>query len=231
MVRERVETGIAGLDKMLNGGFPKGSTILISGGPGTGKSLLSLQFLINGAMQFGENGVYISFEEYPERIIKNVSFFGWPIQELMEKKKLEIIRSELYEFDKFKILISNHVEGIGAQRLVIDPITVISLFFERPLEIRRSLLDLDRLFKRLGCTTLLTCEIPEGKRAISSFGIEEFMSDGIIYLYSKPTRALTVIKLRASAHDEIVRPFKIIKKGIVVNPKEYAFAAFEAKKS
>jgi KaiC/GvpD/RAD55 family RecA-like ATPase len=225
---ERVPTGIKGLDIMLQGGLPKRSTILVSGGPGSCKTMLSMQFLVNGANS-NENGVFIGFEEYPEKIIENFSCFNWPLKELMKKKKIEILRVELYDYEKFKMLISDSVERINAKRLVIDPITVISLFFEKPLEIRRSLLDLDKLFKKLDCTTLLTCEIPAGEKRISSFGIEEFMCDGIIYLYSKPTRAISILKLRGSAHDEQIRPFKITKEGIVVNPKEYAFAAFEVK--
>jgi circadian clock protein KaiC len=226
---ERVKTGISGLDVMLHGGFPKGSTILVSGGPGSGKTLLSLQFLVEGASKFKENGVFITFEEEAKGIIERTSEFSWPLEKLVKENKIDIVKVDLYAFDKFKILISDHVEKIKAKRLVIDPITVISLFFEKKLEIRRALLDLDRLSKKLGCTSIFTCDIPGGSKAISSFGIEEFMCDGIIYLFAKPRRALAVLKLRGSAHDEQVRPFKITKEGIVVNPKEYAFAAFEVK--
>lgn len=231
MVLERTPTGIKGLDKMLNGGFPKGSTILVSGGPGSFKTILSLQFLVNGVSKFGENGVFITFEEEANKMIERTSYFNWPLKELVEKKKIDIVKVDLYAFDKFKLLISDHVERIKAKRLVIDPITVISLFFEKPLEIRRSLLDLDRLGKKLNCTSIFTCDIPEGSPGISSFGIEEFMCDGIIYLYKKPTRALAILKMRGTSHDEIPRPVKITKEGIVVNPEEYAFAPFEVRRS
>ena len=225
---ERVSSGIPGLDELIEGGFPKGSTILVSGGPGTGKTIFSLQFLVNGALKYGESGVYISLEEDTKRMIHYMgSIFNWPLKELMKKKKLVMIKSDIFEFEKFKILIENNVEMINAQRLVIDPITVISLFFERPLEIRRSLLDLDRLLKKLECTTLITCEIPEGRKAISSFGIEEFTSDGIIvlsFISESFPRALQVRKMRATNHDTGVHPFEIKKTGIVLYPLERIFS-------
>ncbi len=224
---ERVKSGIRGLDELIQGGFPKGSTILVSGGPGTGKTIFSLQFLVQGAAKYNEPGVYISLEEDPERIIEYTSVvFNWPIKRLIKKEKLVMIKSEIFDFEKFKSLIETHVEKINAQRLVIDPITVISLFFERPLQIRRSLLALDKLLKKLGCTTIITCEIPEGHRSISSFGIEEFTSDGIIVLYYFPKgfpRALAIRKMRATAHDTGIHPFEIKEEGIVVYPSEKIF--------
>jgi KaiC/GvpD/RAD55 family RecA-like ATPase len=225
---ERVVSGVKGLDELTRGGFPKWSTILVSGTPGTGKTILSIQFLVNGAIQQNEKGVYISMEEDVNRIKKYMhAAFGWELDELEKKKKVLFIKSELYDFEAFKNLIETNVEKIGAERIVIDPLTVISLFFERPLEIRRSLIDLDKLLKRLCCTTLLTCEIPEGSNAISSFGIEEFIADGIIVLSYYPgvkPRGITIRKMRATDHDTDIHPFEIkSKKGIVIYPTEKLF--------
>ena len=228
---ERIKSGIRGLDELIEGGFPKNSTILISGGPGTGKTLFSLQFLVQGASKYNEPGVYISLEEDPQRIISyTTAIFNWPIKKLVEEKKMEMVKSDIFEFDKFKALIETHVERINAQRLVIDPITVMSLFFEKPLQIRRSLLALDRLLKKLGCTTLITCEIPEGHRSISSFGIEEFTSDGIIVLYYLSRgfpRAIAIRKMRATDHDTNIHPFEITREGIVIYPSEKVFMPVE----
>jgi len=225
---ERVSSGITGLDSLVKGGLPKWSTILVSGTPGTGKTILSLQFLVNGALESNEKGVYISLEEDVTRIKKYMNAtFGWPMEELEKKKKLLMVKSDLYDFEMFKSLIESNVEKIGAQRIVIDPLTVISLFFEKPLDIRRSLLDLDRLLKKLNCTTLLTCEIPEGSNSISSFGIEEFTCDGIIILSYYPglyPRGITIRKMRATNHDTDVHPFEIkYKKGITVFHSEKMF--------
>ncbi len=222
---KRVKSGIEGLDVLLRGGFPENSTILLSGTPGTGKTIFSIQFLVNGAMKHGENGVYVSLEEDVERLAEYMSIiFNWPIKELVKQKKLLLVRSDIYDFNKFKDLIETHVEKLNAKRLVIDPITVLGLFFERPLEIRRSLLDLDRLLKKLECTTILTCEIPEGENAISSFKIEEFTCDGIIilsYYSGEFPRGLVIRKMRATEHDTDVFPFEIKSGvGIVVHSKE-----------
>ena len=143
-----------------------------------------------------------------------------------EKKKLVFIKSDIYDFEKFKSLIETNVEKIGAKRIVIDPLTVISLFFERPLDLRRSLLDLDKLLKKLNCTTILTCEIPEGINSISSFGIEEFTSDGIILLsyFQGSPRGISIRKMRATNHDADIHPFEIKeKKGITVYSSDKLF--------
>ena len=224
---EQVPTGIKGLDTLLRGGLPKGSTTLVSGTPGTGKTILSVQFLVNGYLQAKEKGFYISLEEDVDRMEKYMSkAFGWPIRELRKKGNLIMIRSDVYDFEKFKDLIETTIEKNRIERVVIDPITVISLFFEKPLEIRRSLLELDRMLKKLNCTSLLTCEIPEGTNAISSFGIEEFTSDGIIILTYKigAPRGIVVRKMRLVDHDKEIHPFEIKEgEGIIVYPTEKLF--------
>jgi len=224
---EQVPTGIKGLDTLLRGGLPKGSTTLVSGTPGTGKTILSVQFLVNGYLQSKEKGFYISLEEDVERMEKYMSkAFGWPIRELRKKGNLIMMRSDVYDFEKFKDLIETTIEKNRIERVVIDPITVISLFFEKPLEIRRSLLELDRMLKKLNCTSLLTCEIPEGTNAISSFGIEEFTSDGIIILTYKigAPRGIVIRKMRLVDHDKEIHPFEIKEgKGIIVYPTEKLF--------
>lgn len=226
---ERVKTGIKGLDELIGGGIPKGSTVLITGGPGTGKSTFGMNFLVNGALKYNEPGLYISLEEEAERLIKNVkSTFGWPIDDLVEKKLLKVVKAELYDFEKLKMMIENEVESRNVQRLVIDPSTVIGLYFENPLQIRRSMLELDKLLKRLGCTTFLICEVPEGHQGISVFGVEEFTSDGIIILYYLKAenvfiRALTVRKMRTTEHDKAIHPMGITKDGVVVYPTSKVF--------
>jgi circadian clock protein KaiC len=224
---EQVTTGIKGLDVLLRGGLPKGSTTLVSGTPGSGKTILSMQFLVNGYLQAKEKGFYISLEEDVDRMENYMSkAFGWPIRELRKKGNLIMLRSDVYDFEKFKDLIETTVEKNGIERVVIDPITVISLFFEKPLEIRRSLLELDRMLKKLNCTSILTCEIPEGTNAISSFGIEEFTSDGIIILTYKigAPRGIVIRKMRLVDHDKEIHPFEIKEgKGIVVYPTEKLF--------
>lgn len=222
---ERIKSGIKGMDELISGGFPKDSTILVAGTTGTGKTTLCLNFLMNGALKYKEPGVYISLEEEPKRIINNVkSCFSWSIDELIKKNMIKLVKAELYDFDKLKILIEDEVDAIKAKRLIIDPTTIISLYFEKPLEIRRSIFDLDRSVKKLGCTTLMTSEIPEGTAGISAFGVEEFVADGIIILFyytgKRFTRALSIRKMRATRHDTGIHPIEITRDGIVVYPSE-----------
>lgn len=226
---DRIKTGIKGLDELIAGGVPKGSTVLITGGPGTGKSTFGLNFLVNGALKYNEPGLYVSLEEEAERLIKNVkSTFDWPLDELIKKKMLKILKAELYDFEKLKMTIENEVESRNVQRLVIDPSTVIGLYFENPLQIRRSMLELDKLLKKLGCTTFMICEVPEGHQGISVFGVEEFTADGIIILYyvregNVFIRAMTVRKMRATEHDKTIHPMGITKDGVVVYPTSKVF--------
>lgn len=223
---ERVKSGITGLDELISGGFPKGSTILVTGGPGTGKTTLCLNFLIAGALKYKETGVYLSLEEDPVRMIQNIrASFSWPVEELIKKNIIKIVRAEIYDFDKLRMLIEDEVDSIGAKRLVIDPTTVLSLYFEKPLEIRRGILDLDKMLKKLSCTSMFTSDIPEGRGGISSFGVEEFIADGIIILYyiqrkNILIRALTVRKMRATKHDTGIHPIEIVKDGIIVYTKQ-----------
>ncbi|HKZ45531.1 MAG TPA: ATPase domain-containing protein, partial [archaeon] len=105
---ERVKTGVKGFDELISGGFPKESTIMIAGGPGTGKTTFSLNYLVKGALDYKESGVYVSLEEEPSRIISNTkSVFSWPIDELIKRKTLKFVRAELYDFEKLKIMIED----------------------------------------------------------------------------------------------------------------------------
>jgi len=225
---ERVKTGIPGLDELIQGGFPKNSSILVTGGPGTGKTIFSFQFLVKGAKEYDEPGIYFSLEEEPERLIHNLAPFSWPVKELIKNEKLSIVKTELYNFEKLKGMIEDEVERVSASRIAIDPSTVIGMFFERELDVRRSMLELDKLLKRLNCTSLLVCEVPEGKNALSAFGVEEFTADGIILLKIVSgegffTRTLAVRKMRATKHDMNEHPFEITKDGIKIYPEEKVF--------
>ncbi|MEM5794479.1 MAG: ATPase domain-containing protein [Candidatus Aenigmatarchaeota archaeon] len=227
---ERIKTGIPGLDDLIGGGFPQSSTILLSGVAGAGKTIFCLQFIYNGAYVYNEPGVYISLEEEPERLISYaVEEFNWNFKELIEKKMVSFVSAEMYSFEKLRDLIETEVTKLKAKRLVIDPSTILGLYFEKALQVRKSILDLTRLVKRLGCTTILVSEIEEGSGKISGLGVEEFVADGIIILYYIKeagfyTRGLCVRKMRATDHDSGVHPIQITKNGLVVFPKEQIFA-------
>lgn len=226
---ERVKTGIPGLDDLIGGGFPKDSTILLSGVAGAGKTIFCLQFIYNGAYVYNEPGVYLTLEEDPERLMDYaLENFNWNFKELVERKLVSFVSAEMYSFEKLKDLVESEVANIKAKRLVVDPSTILGLYFEKTLQVRKSILDLSRLVKRLGCTTILVSEIEESSGKISALGVEEFVTDGILILhYIKEagfyTRGLCVRKMRATDHDSGVHPIQITKNGLVVFPKEQIF--------
>ena len=117
---ERTSIGLPNLDKLLEGGLPKGTINLVSGACGTGKTILALHFIYYGAKYLNEAGVYVSLEEDPEELIKNMRLFGWDIDEMIAQKKIAVIKPEVYKFDSLKQMISNAIEKIGAKRVVVD---------------------------------------------------------------------------------------------------------------
>ena len=140
----RVATGIPGVDRLLQGGIPFGTTILLSGACGTGKSTFAMQFLYNGAKFYDEPGVYITLEEDPAKLVENLELFGWDITDLINKKKMLVIKPDVYKFDSIKRIIADAIDKIGAKRLVVDSYSVMLTYFNDPYEIRNGLVQLDR---------------------------------------------------------------------------------------
>jgi KaiC/GvpD/RAD55 family RecA-like ATPase len=225
---ELIKSGVKGLDEILGGGIPKDSLVLLSGTCGTGKSIFAMNFLIDGALM-GEPGVYISLEESPETNIKQMKLFGWPIDELVKKKRLLIIQPELYNFDALLTTIEDGVNRINAKRLVIDSASIIGMYFEDPYKVRKSLLQLGTMLKKLDCTTIAIDEIAEGKPTLSAFGVEEFVADGVIILYlikrgNLFIRACVVRKMRNMNHSTKIHPMEIKSPGgIIVYPSQELF--------
>jgi len=208
---ERVQTGIAGLDEMLQGGLPRGYTILVAGGPGSGKSTFAMQFLYKGVTDYNENGIYITLEERPKDIIRNLSRYGWDLNKVklisMIPQKASIAENVKYittlessepadttnilEFtpkrfsiDTVKDVIKREVNKVNAKRLVVDSLASLAAQINDVFEIRQEVLGLSNLLNDLGCTSLILTEMPEGQSGISRFGVEEFMAQGVIALYN-----------------------------------------------
>lgn len=228
---ERVQTGIPGFDELCEGGIPKNSLVLLTGGTGTGKSTLAMQFLVEGALN-GEAGVYISLEEAVEKSFQQMDEFGWPLEELQKKGLILVTRPELYDFEKLVEHIEESVSKIHAKRLVIDSISLISLYFKDEFKIRRSLLNLETILKKSHCTTIAISEIRESSQDISLYGVEEFIVDGIVVVYLKMmrgtyVRAITIRKMRSTNHSLKLCPFQIHRPGgIVVFPDQEIFEEF-----
>jgi len=225
---ERVKTGIEGLDQLIQGGLPKGSTVLIAGGTGTCKTIFSMQYIYNGALLYSEPGLFVTVESNAKNIAWNMESFGWDIRKMQEDKKINIYRLHLAPKRSFSDLIKDElntitgiVKELGIKRLVVDSTTAFAALIDEPAEIRSMLFKFADGLKEVNCTTLFTAETKSEKTAFSAYGVEEFMADGVIVLYfTPPNRSIFIRKMRGTNHSKSVHPFEITQNGIAVKPKE-----------
>lgn len=227
---ERMKSGIPGLDEMIEGGFRRNSTTLVSGGCGSGKSTFCMQFVYSGAAA-GEPGVYITFEEFPENMKESMLRYGWNIDELEKKKQMKILRLDPMEVvhvikEDYGPIV-NAVSELKAKRVVIDSMSSIEAMIENDFEKRRNVLELTRWLKDNNCTSLLIGESEQDPNVYSRQGVIEFAVDGVIVLYnirreSARHRALEVLKMRGTNHMNKIVPF-VIKDGIELMPKQKLF--------
>ena len=227
---ERTKSGIPGLDKILEGGFPKSSSVLIPGGAGTGKTILCLQYIYNGAKDYNEPGVYVTLESHLKNITWNMESFGWDIKKFQDENLIKIYRLNVRNITTGPSVrsrmrmelehISKIVEDIGAKRLVVDSTTSLGFWLSGGA-LRLMLYEFTDTLMDLGCTTLLTTETKDERNQFSAFGVEEFISDGIIALYfTPPNRSIFVRKMRGTNHSKSVHPFIIDSKGCSVKSQE-----------
>ena len=222
------QTTITGLDEILGGGFPRGSVVLLSGASGTGKTSLALHWLFGGARS-GENGIYASFTEPLFKVLKNLETLEYYDRKVIEEEKIRILDIRRKEFiedmDSGKVLsyIEDIVRKSGAKRLVIDSVTAIAYSLEEKTKIRSFIFELGTMLASLGCTTILTSEV-HGER-YSMYGVEEFISDGVILLKSShkgfgpAARTIQVVKMRGIDFDQAPTYFRISKHGVFVFPR------------
>src|SRR5437879_1583410 len=224
-------TGIQGLDEITRGGLPRGRPTLVCGGAGCGKTLLAAEFLVRGAAQFGEPGVFMSFEETEAELKGNVALLGFDLATLVRRKKIvldhvHIERSEIqetgeYDLEGLFVRLNHAIDSIGAKRVVLD--TLEALFAGLPNEaiLRAELRRLFRWLKNKGVTAVITAE--RGREHLTRHGLEEYVSDCVIVLDHRineqiATRHLRVVKYRGSPHGTNEYPFLIGDDGISVLP-------------
>ena len=202
---ERVPTGVDTLDELIEGGFPKGSLIVVAGNPGTGKSVFCMQFLCKGT-ELGENGVYISFAEGREALIASMSkHLGVDLKKLCDEGKLDILPMAAMRGDVATILeaVLGEVARMGAKRLVIDSFSTMAQALGRPADARAVLHTIiGKLIRKMDCTTLLVVETPIGTGRLGT-GVEEFVADGVIalrmnYVEGRLIRVIEVLKMRGT---------------------------------
>jgi circadian clock protein KaiC len=224
MVR-RVETGIAGLDPLVQGGFLSNSVNLVTGETGTGKTIFCSQFLWHG-LQKGETCLYITLEEGPEDIIEDVEQFGWNFKKFVDKGMFRIIYHDPAQVSNLGTTIVDEIKRIKASRLVIDSTSVIGMNMNNVAQTRKMLINIINTIKRSDCVALITSEIPEGMKSLSRFGVEEFVVDCVIvlnyleYAAGGLDRSLIIRKMRRTKHGKDIYPIDITSKGIVVKPVE-----------
>ena len=230
----RVLTGIEGLDKMLYGGVPATNQVVVSGGPGAGKTLLSFNIVYNNAKQ-GIPSVFITLDETPQNLVRNVkkSFkeIANEIDSLIEKRLIVVegenpstrlqskSDSPEYTFGNIISDIESIVQSSGARVIVIDSVTLLKLLFGDEFAYRKAILLLTSNLHRMGVTSFLTVEMQRPERKGVRFPAEFFLFDGVISLYQeedeeKRTLVAEIIKMRGSNHSWLADPYEITDSGI-----------------
>lgn len=224
-------TGIQGFDEITNGGLPQGRPTLICGSAGCGKTLFGVEFLVRGAVEYGEPGVLVSFEESAKEIIQNVASLGWNLQDLVAEEKIlidhiyveasEIQETGEYDLEALFIRLGYAINKIGAKRILLDTIEVLFSGLENTNIVRAELRRLFHWLKQKGVTAVITGE--RGDKNLTRQGLEEYVSDCVIKLDQKTveevaTRTIQVVKYRGSRHSNNEYPFLIEENGISVLP-------------
>ncbi len=227
----KTPTGIRGLDEITYGGLPKGRPSLVCGSTGCGKTLLGLEFLINGARRYSEPGVFMAFEETPEELIANVSSLGFELDRLVAKRlivldHIRIERSEIeetgeYDLEGLFVRLQYAIDSVGAKRVVLDTVEALFAGFSNESILRAELRRLFQWLKAKNVTALITAERGDG--TLTRQGLEEYVADCVILLDHRvidqvSTRRLRIVKYRGSSHGSNEFPFLIDEGGFSVLP-------------
>jgi len=227
----KAPTGIQGLDEITGGGLPQGRPTLICGGAGCGKTLLAMEFLVRGATQYNEPGVFLAFEETEAELTVNSASLGFAVDDLVRRRKLlidhvHLERSEIEETGEYNleglfIRLDYAINSIGAKRVALDTIESLFSGLPNPMILRAELRRLFRWLKEKGVTAIITAE--RGDQTLSRQGLEEYVSDCVIVLEHRitdqtSTRLLRVVKYRGSMHGTNEYPFLIDAQGFAVLP-------------
>ncbi|MEM0090533.1 MAG: KaiC domain-containing protein [Nitrososphaerota archaeon] len=235
---ERVVTGISGLDEILNGGIPKRNVVLLSGGPGTGKSILGQQYLYNGLLR-GEPGILVVLEEHPVQVRISMSQFGWDVRVYEEKNVFAIVdaftagigeaaKREKYvvrdpgDFQVLLDVVRDAIKDVNAERAVVD--SVSTLYITKPAMARSMVLQLKKVLSGMGCTSILISQVSVTERGFGGPGVEH-AADGIIRLDldevdGELKRSIIIWKMRGTSHSMRRHPFVITNKGIEIRAAE-----------
>jgi len=227
----KAPTGIQGLDELTGGGLPKGRPTLLCGSAGSGKTLIGMEFLVRGATEFGEPGVFMCFEENAAELAQNFASLGHNLKALVAQKKLaldfvhveraEIEESGEYDLEGLFIRLDQAIKSVGAKRVVLDTIEALFSGLSNTAILRAELRRLFRWLKDKGVTAVITGERGEG--SLTRYGLEEYVADCVILLDNRvvenmATRRLRIVKYRGSSHGTSEYPFLIDEGGISLLP-------------
>lgn len=227
----KTPTGIAGFDAITGGGLPQGRPTLVTGSAGCGKTLFSMEFMVRGALQYDEPGVFMAFEETEEELQTNVASLGFDLKTLVSERKVsvdfvrlepaEIEETGQYDLEGLFVRLGHAIDSIGAKRVVLDTLEVLFSGLKDSLILRAELRRLFAWLKQKGVTAIITAERGEG--SLTRHGMEEYVSDCVILLDHRiinqlSTRRLRVVKYRGSVHGTNEYPFLIDDQGISVLP-------------
>jgi circadian clock protein KaiC len=230
-VLEKSPTGIRGFDEITEGGLPKGRPALIVGAAGSGKTVFGMEFLVRGALEFGEPGVFMSFEENDKELAKNFASLGFNLKDLIARKlldidfvyieKKEIEETGEFDLDGLFVRLGSAIDGLGAKRVVLDTLEALFSGLSDEGILRAELRRMFRWLKEKGVTVVITSE--RGVNTLTRYGLEEYVADCVILLDTRmieqvATRRLRIIKYRGSKHGSNEYPFLIDENGISIMP-------------
>ena len=240
----RTLTGIPGFDEIMGGGFPQGRVVLLLGEPGAGKTILSSQFLYNGASKYGESGLLVSMEEGKGHYLREMSQFGWdfpalekagkftfvdasPIRTIPDEVKVGNLTVGRHDFSMISLLevVRNGAKKINAKRIVLDPISLLLAQYPDDAQRRKALLDVVEAMSETGATCVLSAELRRVGIRGRTLQIEEYLAHGVVLMQTIATgrtmeRTIQVEKMRETQIDRQPRPYRITGSGIEVYPRE-----------
>ncbi len=228
---EKAPTGITGLDEVTLGGLPRGRATLICGGAGCGKTMLAVEFLVNGVRDYGEPGVFVAFEETKDELVVNAASLDFDLGKLVREGKLaidhvhidpnEIAETGDYDLEGLFIRLKYAIESVGAKRVVLDTIETLFSGFSNTALLRAEIRRLFQFLKSFGVTAIVTGE--RGENSLTRYGLEEYVADCVILLDHRvmdqiTTRRMRIVKYRGSSHGTNEYPFIIDEQGFSVLP-------------
>ena len=221
----RIELGIGGLDRMIQGGVPERSLMVVMGSAGTGKTTFGLQFL-RGSLASGDSAVYITLEESAEAVEKAAKEKGWPFDEYVEEERLAIVDIDPIEMANSLTSIRNDlprlVSEFGADRLVLDSVSLLEMMYDDRAKRRTEVFDFTKALKEAGVTTMLTSEASETDPYTSKHGIIEYLTDAVFVLryvrseFGETRLAVEIQKIRNANHSRETKPYEITGEGLSV---------------